>query len=57
MESIDLVTLRCDGSDPDWLRFRDALAALRKSVALQMQGLCTAYDLTPSEELAGMMPR
>lgn len=57
VEDIDLVTLRCDGGDPDWLRFRDALATLRKSVGLQIFNLCKAYGPMPTGELAKIMPR
>lgn len=57
VEEIDLVTLRCDGNDPNWLRFRDALAALRKSVGLQLFYLCNAYGVVPNEEIARLMPQ
>lgn len=57
VEEIDLVTLRCDGSDPSWLRFRDALATLRKSVGLQLLYLCDAYGVVPIEELERLMPQ
>jgi hypothetical protein len=30
VEQSDLRTLRCNGYDPEWLRFKDALAALRR---------------------------
>lgn len=52
----DLRTLRCDGHDPEWLRFRDALATLRKSVALQVSNLASAYDLPLSPDLQPMAP-
>ena len=57
VEKIDLVTLHCDGNDPNWLRFRDALATLRKSVGLQLFYLCNAYGVVPIEELARLMPQ
>ncbi|MDD7972879.1 hypothetical protein [Roseinatronobacter alkalisoli] len=57
VEEIDLVTLRCDSGNPSWLRFRDALATLRKSVGLQLFHLCDAYKTSPTDELAQIMPQ
>lgn len=54
---IDLVTLRCNPGDPEWMQFSDALAALRKSVGLQLYHLCKAYEITPSEEIVIIMPK
>ena len=44
VETIDLVALRCDGYDPVWLHFRDALATLRKAIGLQLSNLAMAYE-------------
>lgn len=51
VEHSDLGTLRCDGNDPEWLQFRDALAVLRKSVGLQVGNLASAYDIKLSPDL------
>ncbi|WP_010487454.1 hypothetical protein [Pseudomonas sp. S9] len=36
VEASDLRTLRCNANDPEWMRFSEALAALRKSIGLQI---------------------
>lgn len=56
VENLNLDTLRCDGSDPQWLQFRDALAALRKSVGLQIANLAAAYGVSLSSDLQTMAP-
>lgn len=57
VERMDLAALRCDGFDPNWMHFRDALATLRKSIGLQLFGLCNSYGVVPTGELAGIMPQ
>ncbi|AGT07385.1 hypothetical protein [Paracoccus aminophilus] len=57
VEELDLLTLRCDGNDPNWLRFQGALAALRKSVGLQLFYLCNAYGVVPIQEFVNLMPQ
>lgn len=52
----DLTTLRCDGNDPEWIHFRDALAALRKAIGLQVSNLSVAYGISRSSNLHDMMP-
>jgi len=56
VEESDLTTLRCNGNDPEWLRFRDALKILRKSVALQIKNLALAHDIQLGPDLQGMAP-
>jgi hypothetical protein len=56
MEFIDYRTLRCDANDSDWIRFRDALAELRKSLGLQLANLVSAYKLQVTESLARILP-
>jgi hypothetical protein len=52
----NLSTLRCNGNDPEWLRFRDALATLRKSVGLQIANLAWAYGISLSGDLRHFAP-
>jgi hypothetical protein len=56
VEHSDLSTLRCDGHNPEWLQFRDALATLRKSVGLQIANLAAAYDIVLSPDLRRITP-
>ncbi len=56
VEDSDLSTLRCNGNDPEWLRFRDALATLRKSVGLQIANLASAYNISLSGDLLQFAP-
>lgn len=56
VEHSELSTLRCNGNDPEWLQFRDALATLRKSVGLQIRNLATAYDIALSPDLRRITP-
>ena len=56
VEHSNLSTLRCDGNDPEWLQFRDALATLRKSVGLQIGNLAAAYDIALSPDLRRITP-
>lgn len=57
VEKSDLVRLRCDARDPEWQQFSDALAALRKSVGLQVANLANAYGIRYSDDLAQIVPR
>jgi hypothetical protein len=54
--SLDLAQLRCDSGNPEWCRFRDALAALRKAVGLQLANLAAAYDVAVSSDLQSILP-
>jgi hypothetical protein len=56
VEQLDLSRLRCDSRDPEWRQFRDALAALRKSIGLQIYNLATAYDVALSSDLKRIVP-
>lgn len=56
VESSDLSKLRCDGSDPEWLRFSDALATLRKTIGLQIANLADAYGIALSRDLKSIAP-
>jgi hypothetical protein len=57
VEATDFDTLRCDAIDPVWCGFRDALAALRKSVALQIANIAAAYGIELSEDLKRIVPQ
>lgn len=54
--SSDLMTLRCNSSDPEWCRFRDSLAALRKAVGYQISNLANVYGVKLSEDLSRITP-
>lgn len=56
VEKTDLVRLRCDANNPEWSEFQDALAALRKSIGLQISNLARAYHLNYSDDLARIVP-
>jgi len=56
VEAIDLRTLRCSSTDPEWLHFNDALATLRKTIGLQIAGLAKAYDIALSDEIRSIAP-
>ncbi|MNQ58097.1 hypothetical protein D3C85_722860 [compost metagenome] len=56
MKSVDLRTLRCSSADPEWQHFSDALAALRKSIGLQIANLAEAYDIALCEDLRSFAP-
>jgi hypothetical protein len=56
VEQSDLSTLRCNGNDPEWLQFRDALATLRKSIGFQIGNLAAAYDIALSADLKRITP-
>ena len=56
VEKIDLSSLRCDSRNPEWLQFRDALAALRKSIGLQISNLATVHNIVLSSDLQYMLP-
>jgi hypothetical protein len=56
VEHSDLSTLRCNGNDPEWLQFRDALATLRKSIGMQIGNLARAYDIRLSADLKRITP-
>ncbi|MFA1025788.1 MULTISPECIES: hypothetical protein [Pseudomonas syringae group] len=57
VESIDMRILRCDGGNPDWRQFSDALASLRKAIALQIVNIADAYGIALSSDLKSMAPR
>ena len=57
VETSDLTRLRCNSNDPEWRRFSDALATLRKAVALQISNLAQAYGVTLSSDLQTLVPR
>jgi len=54
--NIDLTVLRCDFENPEWLTFRDALYALRKSIGLQIAPLIETYSLSVSDEIELILP-
>ena len=56
MERTDLTKLRCNGGDPEWIHFRNALASLRKAIGLQVSNLSTAYGISLSSDLQGIVP-
>jgi hypothetical protein len=55
VETSDLARLRCDSNDPEWRRFSDALATLRKAVGLQILNISNAYDIDLSPDLKGLV--
>lgn len=57
VETSDLTRLRCNSNDPEWLRFSDALATLRKAVGLQISNLAQAYGVALSSDLQTLAPR
>jgi hypothetical protein len=57
VETSDLTRLRCDSNDPEWRRFSDALATLRKAIGLQISNLAQAYGVTLSLDLQTLVPR
>lgn len=56
VEQIDLSILRCNSTDLQWLEFRDALAALRKSIGLQIANIAGAYNISLSPDLQRIAP-
>lgn len=56
VESSDLTTLRCNSHDPEWCRFSNALATLRKAIGLQIANLAAAYGVTLSADLKSISP-
>lgn len=56
VESSDLTILRCDSNDPEWCRFSDALATLRKVIGLQISNLAAAYGVALSADLTSITP-
>ncbi|MCZ7486054.1 hypothetical protein [Rhizobium rhizogenes] len=56
VEHIDLTVLVCYYKNPEWLAFKDALHALRKSIGLQIAPLIETYSLTISDEIKLMLP-
>jgi len=56
VESIDLVSLRCDSGDRNWNFFRDSLAELRKSIGYQIWNLARAYNIRLSQDLNLIAP-
>ncbi len=51
VEQSDLTRLRCDSNDPEWRRFSDALATLRKSIGFQITNVGGAYGIKLSPDL------
>ncbi|MFP0194466.1 hypothetical protein ACKJSM_04705 [Pseudomonas sp. PHC1] len=56
VESSDLRTLRCNANDPEWMRFSEALAALRKSIGLQIANIAESHGLKLSNDLQCIAP-
>lgn len=56
MEKTDLATLCCDSRDPEWRRFCDALATLRKSLGYQLHRIAEAYNIDVSGDLKSLLP-
>ncbi|RTT41001.1 hypothetical protein DY958_25250 [Pseudomonas aeruginosa] len=56
VESSDLRTLRCNANDPEWVRFSEALAALRKAIGLQIANIADAYGIELSKDLQYIAP-
>lgn len=56
VEGSDLTTLKCDANDPEWVVFRDALAALRKSIGLQIANIAHVHRIALSADLKGIVP-
>lgn len=56
VEQSDLSRLRCDSRNPEWIQFRDALGALRKSVGLQVSNLASAYGISITSDLQTIVP-
>jgi len=57
VEHIDLTVLVCYYKNPEWLAFKDALHALRKSIGLQIAPLIETYSLSVSDEIALILPK
>ncbi|MDO8270483.1 MAG: hypothetical protein Q7U82_01000 [Gammaproteobacteria bacterium] len=57
VESSDLTQLRCDSTNPEWRRFSDALATLRKAIGLQISNLAGVYNITLSADLVTLVPQ
>lgn len=57
VETSDLTRLRCNSNDPEWCRFCDALATLRKAVGLQVSNLALAYGIVLSPDLKTLAPQ
>lgn len=56
VQHIDLNQLHCYYKNPQWIQFRDALAALRKAVGLQLGNLISAYAMPVDEQLRQILP-
>lgn len=56
VESSDLASLKCNSNDPEWRRFSEALAVLRKAIGLQINNLADAYGIKLSEDLQRISP-
>ncbi|MFK4056862.1 hypothetical protein [Brevundimonas sp. NPDC046655] len=52
VERLDLVMLRCDSGNPDWVDFEQALKALRKSIGIQVVALADAFAIPLQGEFA-----
>jgi flagellar biosynthesis regulator FlaF len=57
VERSDLTRLRCDSNDPEWCRFNDALATLRKAVGFQIFNLASVYTVALSSDLQSIAPQ
>ncbi len=57
VERFDLMTLRCDSHDPDWLAFESALRTLRKSIGFQASALADSYSIPLQGEFAVYLPQ
>lgn len=56
VENIDLSTLRCNSADAEWIEFCDALAALRKSVLIQLKKVSESFEIGISTDLRDCLP-
>lgn len=57
IETSDLTRLRCNSNDPEWCRFSDALATLRKAIGFQIANLADAYGVALSVDLKLIVPQ
>ena len=57
VEKSDLTQLRCDANNPEWRRFCDALATLRKAIGLQISNPANAYGVKISSDLKSIVPK
>lgn len=56
VEHSDLAALKCNCEDPEWRRFSDALAVLRKAIGLQIDNLANVYGIEITSDLKSIVP-